>query len=211
MNQNNIFSTLIARQFRKPSGILGHFAARFMKKNNQDYYLRAVELLEIQDSDRILEVGCGAGFVIRMIAELNAACRIDALDFSRLMLKKAGQINRPWIRQGRVRLLSGDLGNYDFRRDRYTKIFAVNVLYFWENLGDDAGKALCAAGAERPAGAVYVEPGASPQIPFAADGVFNKYSLEHVTKELFRAGFVQVKHETVLKKGMETFYILADK
>jgi SAM-dependent methyltransferase len=211
MNQNNMFSTLIARQFRKPSGILGHFAARFMKKNNQDYYRRVVELLEVRDSDRILEVGCGAGFVIRMIAEQNAACRIDALDFSCLMLKKTGQNNRPWIRQGRVRLLLGDLGNYDFRRDRYTKIFAVNVLYFWENLGAMLAKLYALL---EPKGRLLLfmsSPERLRKVPFAADGVFNKYSLEHVTNEILRTGFARVKHETVLKKEMETFYIVADK
>jgi cyclopropane fatty-acyl-phospholipid synthase-like methyltransferase len=211
MNQNNIFSTLIARQFRKPSGILGHYAAGFMKKNNQDYYRRVVELLEISDSDRILEVGCGAGFVVRMIAEQNTACRVDALDFSRLMLKKAGQTNRPWIRQGRIRLLSGDFGNYDFGRDRYTKIFAVNVLYFWENLGTMLAKLYALL---EPKGRLVLfmsSPERLRKIPFAADGVFNKYSLEHVTKELLSSGFTTVRHETVLKKGMETFYIIADK
>ena len=115
---STMIKKLFAQQFRKPKGLLGHYSARFMEKNNFDYYSQVVDLLEIKDRDNILEIGCGAGQAINIIARQNSACRIDAIDFSSLMLKKARKNNKYDIQQNRVKLLYGD-----FERIRFLRLF----------------------------------------------------------------------------------------
>lgn len=205
-----IWHRWMSRQFRKPSGVLGHLAAARMARNNPQQYEKVIELLTPADQDSILEIGCGAGRALRMIAERNAACRIDGIDFSGLMLKKAKKLNRPEIRQGRVRLIGGNFGEHDFHSTRYSKIFAINVVYFWENLGGSFAKI---RNLLQPSGrlVLYMSgPERLAQMPFALDGVFNKYPLETVREELLRAGFVRVFPETVLQKGLATYFIAAE-
>ena len=206
-----VWKKMVAKQFRKPSGPLGHFAARFMEKNNLAYYGRVVELLEIQDTDRVLEVGCGAGLAIKLLLTQNAGCRVWGLDFSRLMLKKAQKNNREALAQGRVQLFAGDFSTHDFGAQKFNKIFLINVIYFWENLGPNLSKLHELL---EPHGrvAIYMS---SPErlntIPFAVNGVFNKRPAETVMAELKNAGFSRVAQNVAEKDGKKTHYIRADK
>jgi len=84
-----MLNRLKAQQFRRPAGLLGLYAANFMKKNNQDYIAHVCDLLDLKDDDSILEIGCGPGYALKLIAEKNSRCDIDAIDFSPMMLKMA--------------------------------------------------------------------------------------------------------------------------
>lgn len=201
----------IARQFRKPTGLLGHFAASRMKQRNQVCYLKVVELLDVRDNDRILEVGCGAGWATQLITKKNSECRIDAIDFSPLMLRKACRNNHKAIEQGRVRLLAGGLEDYGFRDEKFTKIFAINVIYFWKDLNAPFAKVHHLL---EPNGRLVLymsSPERLRKIPFAVDEVFNKHSLDHVKDRLIQVGFSHIAHEAVSVKGTDMLYVCADK
>jgi SAM-dependent methyltransferase len=206
-----MFVKVIAQQFRKPQGLLGHLAARFMIKTNTEYYIKVIRILAATDNDRVLEIGCGAGTTVRMITEQNRHCHIDALDFSGLMLRKAKRNNRRSIREGRVDLMSGDITHHDFGKRTYTKIFAINVIYFWNDLPRVFKKIMTLL---EPGGRVILYmsgPERLRNMPFAPDDIFNKYSIGYVRANLIEAGFSDVHHETVLKTGWETYYIEAKK
>jgi cyclopropane fatty-acyl-phospholipid synthase-like methyltransferase len=206
-----MFAKLLARQFRRPSGLLGIYASNFMKKNNQDYFARVCDLLNLRDSDKILEIGCGAGYTVRLITEKNSACAVDAIDFSAMMLKKARRINRDAVNAGRVRLFKKDFGEFDFSGNAYSKIFAINVIYFWNDLFLKFSKIYCLL---KPGGRFILfmsSPELLARVPFAVDEVFAKYTLQQVETDLHRAGFSNVTHEKVVKKGFETYYICAEK
>jgi SAM-dependent methyltransferase len=206
-----MFKKMIAEQFRRPSGILGQYSAAFMKKRNVDYYPAVIRLLDVRDADRILEVGCGAGLAIRMIAERNDACRIDGLDFSPLMVRKAERNNRLFIVQGRVKIIPGDISNHAFKEESYSKIFAINVIYFWPDLETILTR-LNRLLASRGRLVVFMSsPERLRKLPLAHDDVFNKYTIGEVKSCIERAGFTAVHHEVVSKSGLETYYIRADK
>jgi hypothetical protein len=48
-------------------------------------------------------------------------------------------------------------------------------------------------------------------VPFSSDEIFNKYDLDTVQHALRSSGFSRVSHKTVLRNGMETYYIRADR
>lgn len=206
-----MFKTLIARQFRRPAGFLGIYAANFMKKNNQDYITHTVELLEIQDNDAILEIGCGAGYAIQTIIGKNNRCAIDAIDFSAMMLKKAKQNTRRFIESNRIRFIKGDFCDHKFNGAAYSKIFAINVVYFWKDLNPVFLK----INSLLKTGGRLVLFMSSPErllaTPFGRDAVFNKYTLDQVEAHLSHAGFSGITHEKLLRAGFETYYIGAGK
>lgn len=206
-----MFENLLARQFRRPSGLLGLYAANFMKRNNLDYISHVCDLLHLQDNDTILEIGCGAGYAIRLIAEKNSLCTIDAIDFSPMMLKKAKKISRKYIDNNRIRLFKGDFGEYNFPGSTYSKIFALNVVYFWNDLFSKFSKIYNLL---KPNGRLILfmsSPERLREILFAVDSVFNKYTISQVETDLLQAGFSNVTYEKVLKKGFDTYYIFAEK
>jgi cyclopropane fatty-acyl-phospholipid synthase-like methyltransferase len=206
-----LLRTIIARQFRRPSGPLGHFASAFMRKNNQEHYRHVVELLQVHDDDVILEVGCGEGLAIRLIAEQCPKCKTDGIDFSRLMLRKAARSNSIGVGNGNVRLLFGDLRDYDFAGTAYSKIFAINVLYFWKDLGAVFSKLHQLLKPEGRLVLFMSSPERLNQVPFAVDGIFNKYSVEQVQYELRQSGFGDIGCETGVKQGLATYYLSASK
>jgi cyclopropane fatty-acyl-phospholipid synthase-like methyltransferase len=202
---------LIAQQFRRPSGLLGHYAANFMKKNNQDYYAHVCDRLNLQNSDTVLEIGCGAGYAIRLITEKNTRCTVDALDFSPMMLKKAEKNNLKQASAGRVHFFKGDFGDYDFGDIVYSKIFAINVIYFWNDLSSKFSKIYSLLKTGGRLILFMSSPERLQKVPFAVDGVFNKYTVTQVENDLSSAGFMKLNHERVVKNESDTFYVCADK
>jgi SAM-dependent methyltransferase len=205
----SILARIIAPHFRRPSGLLGHAAARVMRKNNQSQYHHVVQLLQAEDKDEILEIGCGEGNAIRLIVEQNSLCKVDGIDFSRFMLKKAGRNNRAAIQEKRVRLFPGDIKDYDFGMNTYSKIFAINVVYFWTDLEKIFRKIHELL---KPKGKVVLfmaSPQRLDQVPHALPGIFNKYSLDQVQSALRQSGFSDMTCETVVKYGTDTYFLSA--
>jgi cyclopropane fatty-acyl-phospholipid synthase-like methyltransferase len=200
---------LLAFQFRRPSGLLGYYAANFMKKNNNDYIAHVCTLLAVQAHDSVLEIGCGAGYALKLIAETTQCPRIDAIDFSSLMVKKAKKNNRQGVLSDRIHIFNADLLAYPQPEKLYTKIFAINVLYFWNDLLPYFSKI---HGLLQPKGRLILymsSPERLRKIPFAVDEVFNKYSVTKVESDLAQAGFHSITHEKVVKMGFDTYYVCA--
>lgn len=205
-----MFKKLIADQFRRPSGLLGYYALNFMKKNNMEYIEKVCDLLKVEDYDKILEIGCGAGYAIQMIAGKNGLCKIDAVDFSPMMIRKAKRNNRQHLRAGRARFFKGDFGDYDFSDNTYSKIFAINVIYFWKELLPGFSKIHSLL---KPHGMLILYmsgPERIDKIPFAVEDVFKRYSISNVENTLLKAGFSNVSYEKVIKNGLDTFFISAE-
>ncbi len=205
---------MIAQQFRRPSGLLGYFAARFMKKNNQDTIAHMCDLLNIQDNDVILEIGCGAGYAIRLITEKNTFCTVDAIDFSPLMVSEAIKNNRTGVSNRRVNIICGDFGSHDFIGKTYTKIAAVNVIYFWNDPAEMFAKVKRVL---KTGGSAYFymsSPERLNAVPFAVDTVFHKRRIGEIKEMLVHAAydsFSEVRYETVNRQGSDGYFIVAEK
>ena len=59
----------VARQGRCPSGVLGAVIGRFMAHETVRENAIAIELLQLEPADRVLELGFGHGRTIRRIVE----------------------------------------------------------------------------------------------------------------------------------------------
>jgi len=199
-----VWNQVMGRQFRRPQGPLGHWAAGFMEKNNQAENDRVIRLLEVTDQDRVLEIGCGAGWALKLLLTQNAACRVWGVDFSGLMLKKAAKNLSLFLEAGRAQLILDNFSTRDFGTQRFTKIFLINVIYFWEDLKAPLGKLFQLL---EPRGRVVIfmsSPERLEQIPIAVKGVFNKRPASAVMVQLKGAGFSAVTETTALKKGQNT-------
>jgi trans-aconitate methyltransferase len=90
----------------------------------------ALNVLPVRPADRILEIGCGRGGIIRFIVPRLTTGTILGIDRSDKMIEAATVNNRPAIEAGTLTLRKGDIEDADLGAAKYDTIFAVNVSLF---------------------------------------------------------------------------------
>lgn len=126
-----IFDNHIAGQYRRPSGIIGRWIGGKMAEQHRAENLWTVNLLNVQPTDKILEIGFGPGYAIHEVAKNLTTGQIAGVDFSRAMVAAAKRRNREGVRTGRVNLRYGEVMHLPFGDNSFDKIFSVNCIYFW--------------------------------------------------------------------------------
>jgi ubiquinone/menaquinone biosynthesis C-methylase UbiE len=97
-----------------------------MARRNQDVNRWAVELLTLQATDRVLDLGCGPGVGVALAAELVTDGFVAGVDPSPLMVSQATEGNRTIIELGRVEIHHASALQLPFPEGSFTKAFAVN-------------------------------------------------------------------------------------
>lgn len=119
----------------------------------------AVDLLAVEPTDRLLEIGCGSGVAVSLICPRLSTGRITAIDRSAGMTTRARQRNAAHLDAGRAFIRTAEFSVAGLLRAgvagaHFDKIFAVNVNLFWTNR---AGYALAlVAELLAPGGALYL-------------------------------------------------------
>jgi ubiquinone/menaquinone biosynthesis C-methylase UbiE len=93
----------------------------------------ATEILDLHPDDQLLEIGCGAGILVELIANKLHSGSITAIDRSGSMIKMASKRNGAFIRDGKVQFLTGEFSEAIFGKSVFDKILAFNVNFFWKN------------------------------------------------------------------------------
>jgi SAM-dependent methyltransferase len=121
----------IARQSACPSGFLGHLIGRVMAVETASANHIAVDLLDVQETDHVLEIGFGHGTTIATLAEKARRGWVAGVDISAAMLHMAGRRNRDGIRRGRVELRQARAEELPYSGGRFHRALSVHTLYFW--------------------------------------------------------------------------------
>jgi ubiquinone/menaquinone biosynthesis C-methylase UbiE len=122
---------LIDRQYRRPTGIIGQFIGRRMARQHQPENAWTVSLLDIQPTDRVLEVGFGPGRAVELLAAQASQGFIAGVDFSPTMISLARRRNARAINAGRVELGYGEVTALPFADASFDKALSIHTLYFW--------------------------------------------------------------------------------
>lgn len=131
----------IARQGRKPSGLLGQIVARVMARETADANGIALQLLQLQPDDTVLEIGCGHGHTLAKAANIVSRGRLCGIDFSPVMYRYAMRRHRQLVAAKRIEFHLGSSDRLPFDDRSFDKIFAVHTIYFWETPLDHLAEA----------------------------------------------------------------------
>ena len=124
----------IAEQARNAKGLLGRIIAFIMARETWGVNLRAIEALEVELDDHILDVGCGHGRGLATLAERAPNGRVIGADPSALMAEIAVNRNRKLVRARRVGVVVAGAGALPFPDATFDKALCVHVVYFWTDL-----------------------------------------------------------------------------
>jgi ubiquinone/menaquinone biosynthesis C-methylase UbiE len=120
---------ILLRMFGRPRGLLGRLGGLIMARTNQPHATWVVDLLELQQHDRVLEVGFGPGVAVQLLAA--SAQFVAGVDPSAEMLRQATKRNAEAIGNGRVDLRQGSADHLPFAVESFDKAMALNSMQVW--------------------------------------------------------------------------------
>jgi ubiquinone/menaquinone biosynthesis C-methylase UbiE len=129
----NFVKSLFMRAFGRPTGFSGRLGGIIMARMNQRIAQRAIELLDVQPSDSVLEVGFGSGMGIELLARSASSGRVASIDPSEEMVEQAGARHANAIRARRVDLRRGSVESLPFENSLFDKALAINSMQVWSD------------------------------------------------------------------------------
>lgn len=129
---------LVARQLSHPSGFGGWLARLGMNRGNARVNAFAVDRLDPQPTDAIVEVGFGGGPNLRRL--LDRSTSVVGIDRSADAVAAATRTFAAEYVQGRARFLLGDVGRLPIDEASCTKALTVHTVYFWRSLEQGFGE-----------------------------------------------------------------------
>lgn len=134
-NRRASFGDRLRSQFAKPTGFLGGVTGFIMafRKSNKQRGNWTLSLLDLQPTDRILEIGFGPGTAIQTASESVTSGLIVGVDHSEVMLHQTQRRNAQAIASGIVQLYLSDVANLPSFQESFDKVFSVNTVMFWQD------------------------------------------------------------------------------
>ena len=128
----------ISRQLSHPSGAGGRVIATLMNRGNRGLNQRAIDLLRVEPSSRVLDLGFGGGVTLPML--LERAARVTGIDRAQDMVDAARSRHASAVGDGRLELLAGDVLQLPLADDAVDRVLTVNTVYFWRDLAPALGE-----------------------------------------------------------------------
>ena len=202
---------LLALQLREPKGFIGKvFISRILNSSNAGMNDSTLALLDLEKTDKILEVGFGGGDLLSKILNTTPNEIVFGVDFSKDMVFLGSKRLRKHIVKGLVKLDCFSVDKLPYESNQFTKICSVNTIYFWENcskaikelnrvLDDNGSLVLTFGDKESMKNEAMYEYG------------FTLYTSENVQNILKSEGFIINKVKQVKDTSGNFFAILATK
>lgn len=120
-----------SKQFQHPTGFWGHVAGKIMAFTTRSRNQWTLSFLEIQENDRVLEIGYGPGVGIELCSHQVQQGQIVGIDISDAMYQQAWRRNRKAIETGKVELRIASIEDLPLSEEPFDKIYTVNSVMFW--------------------------------------------------------------------------------
>jgi ubiquinone/menaquinone biosynthesis C-methylase UbiE len=162
-----------------------------LRSSNRKRNVWAVDLLGVEPTDRVLEIGFGPGIAIRELSRRARHGLVCGVDHSEVMLRQARRRNRAAVGAGRVALRCASAERLPTFEEPFDKVLAVNNMGMWRE-PDERLREL--RGLMRSGGRIALVsqprcPGATAQTTVAAG--------REISARLTEAGFVRIRSETL--------------
>jgi ubiquinone/menaquinone biosynthesis C-methylase UbiE len=185
--------TAVIRQFGHPRGIGGRLAGGVMahRSSNRQRNRWVVSLLDVQPTDRVLEIGFGPGLAIAELSRRATRGTVYGIDRSDVMLQQATKRNAAAVRAKHVQLVQASVEQLPPFDEPLDAILAVNSLGFWSAPAQRLAKLRTLL---RPGGRIAIA--TQPRCPGATKET-SAQAARQIEDLLHTAGFSQTRVETL--------------
>jgi ubiquinone/menaquinone biosynthesis C-methylase UbiE len=120
-------------QFHRPTGVGGRLAGWIMssRPSNVARSRWAARLLDVQPTDRVIEIGCGPGVALAALAAQATHGLVVGVDHSQVMISQARCRNRASVKAGRIRLIQAPVESLTIDDGQFDAALAVNTVGMW--------------------------------------------------------------------------------
>jgi ubiquinone/menaquinone biosynthesis C-methylase UbiE len=122
---------ILRRMFGRPTGLLGLLGGEIMARLNRAAAAKVIDLLDVQPTDHVLEIGFGPGVGIELLALRVSNGSVAGIDPSREMVGQATGRNAQIIAAGRVELRQGTVDHLPFADGAFDKVLSINSMQVW--------------------------------------------------------------------------------
>lgn len=122
-----------AAQLRCPHGEAGKALGHSMNLRNLPMIVNAFAALNLQNRERILEIGYGNGGLLGYVLSLAQNLHYSGVETSPLMHAEALAFNQAFIDAGLAEYRAYNGVQLPFADKSFNKIISINTLYFWEH------------------------------------------------------------------------------
>ncbi|HEX5120146.1 MAG TPA: class I SAM-dependent methyltransferase [Pseudonocardiaceae bacterium] len=180
-------------QFHRPTGAMGHVVGWIMGRRTSNVARSrwAVRLLDVQPTDRVIELGCGPGVAVAALATAATRGLVVGVDHSPVMIRQAGRRNRSAARAGRVRLIHTPVENLSVSDGPFDAALAVNTVGMWP---DPTARLRELGRLLRPGGRIALV--SQPRCPGATTAT-SVAAAKELAGLLTEAGFERLRTETL--------------
>jgi ubiquinone/menaquinone biosynthesis C-methylase UbiE len=196
------------KQFRKPTGWMAKFAGLGMNREHEKVWRWGLEHVAIAPDAVILDVGCGGGGAVKILAQTAPHGKVYGVDYSEDVLLTACRVNRALIEQGHVELKHGSVSDLPFPDAAFDLVTAFETSMFWPNPVEDlreVRRVLKPGGALLIANEAYVDARFEERnAKWSRWADFQLQTPEETRQCLVEAGYTQVEIDALPEKNWIT-------
>ena len=147
-------------QFRKPVGGSGRRMLEQMNEHHRDLAEWALSTLPETDPKKILDIGCGGGMLLSLLAEKYRS-KLYGIDISEESVKMTSEFNADLVSSGRLTVSVDSVSDIPFENGTFDIVTAFETYFFWPDLANDlleAGRVVAENGYILVVSEVYPHP-----------------------------------------------------
>lgn len=122
---------LVTSQCRKPAGVPGRLFLWIMNRSHASVTAWGLSHVNVERNFRILDVGCGGGQTIAMLAEVASDGTVHGIDYSAASVAAARRTNSSAIAAGRVDVRQGTVSKLPYPDASFDLVTAIETHYYW--------------------------------------------------------------------------------
>ncbi len=115
-------------QYQSPKGMLGLYFGEKMVLQHRPETIWTIDFLDLKKDEMILELGCGAGYAMKLLLINPTVKQVVGLDLSKSILRSAKIRNIRNISKGIAKFVQGNVSNIPLENERFTKVFSIHIL-----------------------------------------------------------------------------------
>ena len=120
-------------QCMKPHGEEGIQTIENMNENHEEISEFAFECIDVEDKDKILDIGCGGGVNIEKFLKISKN-NVDGLDYSDVSVSESIKRNSASVEIGRCNIINADVSDMPIEDETYDLVSAFETIYFWPTI-----------------------------------------------------------------------------